>query len=126
MSGGGECWYCHWGWSKVVSDIYKEAERRLGDLDTRGTQNDPLHFGPSHIVWDDENFDSPEWCLEHFEDNNYGDKCTAEELAIVRWSLEELAKVPLDQRCIEPKEYEGDHPENFPPASNVVMARTPR
>ena len=122
----GICWYCHWGWAKPVLDIYLEAKRRLGEVAIRGTGFDPLLWGPSHIVWEDENFDSPEWCLDHFNDFNYGDKYTADQLAVVRWSLEELAKLPLDQRCVEPKEYrdtDETHPENFPPAAGVVMVR---
>lgn len=123
----GTCWYCHWGWAKTVSDIYREAQRRIDELEVRGTAHDPLHFGPSHIVWEDENFDSPEWCLEHFEDNHLTrTRYTAEELEIVRWSLEELAKLPLDQRCIEPKEYrltDEEDPEAFPPSRGTEMAR---
>ena len=120
----GECWYCHWGWSKPVHDIYAEAQRRLDEINSHGFM--PLHYGPSHIVWEDENFDSPEWCLEHFQDHDFRGKYTAEELAIVRWSLEELAKLPLEQRCVEPKEYgetDETHPENFPPTAGVVMVR---
>lgn len=122
--GGGFCWYCHWGWSKVVSDIYKEAERRLNEVEVCKTGSDPLHFGPSHVVWEDENFDNPLSCLAHFKD--FEGKYTKEDLAIVRWSLEELAKVPMNQRCIEPADYDGDNPEMYPPPANIVMARIPK
>ena len=86
----GICWYCHWGWAKPVAEIYQEALKRLNGYAS------PLHFGPAHIVWEDENFDSAEWCLENFD--NYKGDYTPEELEIVKWSLVELAKLPLDDR----------------------------
>lgn len=101
------CYYCYWGWSKPVYDIYKEAVKLLGGADS------VLHFGPSHIVWEDENWDSAKWCLEHFEE--YSGPYSKEELDVCRWSLEELEKVPLELRCIEPEDYDGEHPELFPP-----------
>ena len=58
----GICWYCYWGWPKQIAEIYKKALKELDGYSA------PLHFGPAHIVWDDENFDSGEWCLEHFDD----------------------------------------------------------
>lgn len=72
------CWYCYWGWAKPVAEIYQRA---LNDLN--GYES-PLLDGPGHIVWSDENFDSAEWCLEHFDDyklDNYSD----EELEIVNF-----------------------------------------
>jgi len=62
--------------------------------------------------------DSAELCLETFEEHK-GD-CSPEELEVVRWSLEELAKIPLDDRCIEPEDYDGENPELFPPTVEVV------
>ncbi len=109
----GICWYCYWGWAKPVADIYDEALRRLDGYMS------PLHFGPSHIVWEDENFDCAELCLKDFneyDNNNY----SPEELAIVRWSLEELAKLPEDIRCIEPDDYDDENPQLFPPKVAVV------
>lgn len=104
------CWYCHWGWAVPVLEIYREAVRRLDGDDG------PLHFGPSHIVWDDENFELAEDCLEHFDE--WRGERTDAELVVVRWSLEELAKLPLDVRCPAPKEYEETEnadPALFPP-----------
>ena len=108
----GICWYCYWGWPKPVSDIYQEALRRLDGDDF------PLKFGPSHIVWEDENFDSAEWCLEHFDEHkgDYGD----EVLEVVRWSLDELAKLPLEAREVIPDDYDDEHPEQYPPTIEVV------
>lgn len=108
----GICWYCHWGWAKPVAEIYEEALRRLDGYDS------PLHFGPAHIVWEDENFDSAEWCLENFE--KYKGDYAPEELEIVRWSLEELAKLPMSVREIIPDDYDDEHPELYPPKVEVV------
>ncbi len=89
----GICWYCHWGWPKKVAEIYQEALKRLEGDDS------PLHYGPAHIVWEDENFDCAEWSLEHFDENK-GDLSEAD-LEVVKWSLEELAKIPLSERDIK-------------------------
>jgi hypothetical protein len=92
-----------------------------------GGDQRPLHFGPAHVVWEDENFNSAEWCLEHFDEykGNYPD----EDLAVVKLSLEDLAKVPLVIRCLD-KEYNDacneDHdanPDNYPPPDGVIMVK---
>lgn len=102
------CWHCYWGWPKPVAEIYKKALAALnGDWF-------PLHFGPSHIVWEDENFDSAEWCLQHFD--KYKGNYTKEDLAIVKRSLEELVALPKSDWDVEPKDYDGEHPEDYPPA----------
>ena len=108
----GICWYCHWGWAKPVAEIYLAALEKLDGWEG------PLHYGPAHIVWDDENFDSAERCLESFDE--YRGDYTDEELEVVRWSLEELAKLPLGDRCIEPDSYDGEHPELYPPRVEVM------
>jgi len=108
------CWYCHWGWPKPVAEIYKQALEKLNGYDS------PLIFGPSHLVWADENFNYAEQCLE------YCDRYTGDydaELAIIRWSLEELIKLPVDLRCVKPEEYDGEHPELYPPPDGVEMVR---
>ena len=115
----GVCWYCHWGWSKPVMEIYEAAQARLLEVSINNWS--ALHFGPSHVVWEDENFDSAEWCLEHFDE--FSEKLTEEEKKIVRWSLEELAKIPLEIRCPEPKDYDGKHPELYPAAQGIEMIR---
>lgn len=85
-------------WPKEIQDIYKEACRRLGS-DGEYPSNVPLHFGPAHIVWEDGNFDSAEWCLENFD--RYTDRFTKEEMDVVKWSLQELVKLPLEVREVE-------------------------
>lgn len=110
------CWYCHWGWPKPVAEIYLAALERLEKL---ACDERPLHFGPSHAVWEDENFVSAQWYLEHFNDNP-SDDYTSEELAVVRWSLEELVKLPDDILDIVPSDYDNEHPELFPPRIEVM------
>lgn len=109
------CWSCYWGWPRPVAEIYLRA---LAELDGNEI---PLLSGPAHIVWEDENFDSAEWCLENFD--TY--KCDYEEnkLNVVRRSLEELAKLPIEVRCIEPHDYDGANPQNFPPSADVVKVK---
>ena len=111
----GICWYCYWGWSKPVADIY---DRALGDL---SGDSSPLEYGPSHIVWSDENFHSAEWSLEHFDEHK-GDLSEAE-LVIVKRSLTELAALPLNVRCVEPDDYDDEHPELFPPPPGIEMVK---
>ena len=112
-----KCWYCYWGWAKPVAEIYLRA---LADL---GGNEIPLDYGPGHIVWGDENFDSAEWCLEHFDE--YADGLSEHEKRVVRRSLEELVALPMEVRCVEPEDYDGEHPENYPPAVEVVHAEPP-
>ena len=109
------CWYCYWGWAKPVYDIYQQAVEKLGG------DNSPLVFGPSHIVWEDENWDQVDWCLDHF--NEFKNDFSEEDLTVVRWSLEELAKLPLSQRDIEPEDYDGENPDQYPPALGVITVR---
>lgn len=108
----GVCWYCYWGWSKPVMDIYKKALKNLG------RDNHPLIYGPSHVVWADENFESAEWCLKHFD--AYKNDCSVDELAIVYQSLIELTKLPLSVRCPKPDNYDEEHPELWPPKIEMV------
>lgn len=109
------CWYCYWGWATPVAEIYKDALAELnGD-------KFPLHYGPAHIVWEDENFDAAQWCLDNF-DIYRGDN-SDEELAAVRKSLERLAALPQETWDIEPDDYDDLHPENFPPRVPVERVR---
>jgi hypothetical protein len=106
------CWFCHWGWPKPIAEIYQRAVRDLnGD-------SGPLHFGPAHIVWEDENFDSARWCLDRFDD--YRGDCTDSELAIVERSLVELNALPRSAWDVVPADYDGRHPENYPPTVEMV------
>lgn len=104
------CWYCHWGWPATVRHIYKKAAEELKVI---GSGTEPLNYGPGHVVWDDENFDSAEWCIEHFSEFDHD--LSAAEREIVMRSLVELAKVPKEFRCTEPEDYDGEHPQVYPP-----------
>ncbi len=104
----GICWYCHWGWPPKVSDIYNKAMAALGG------DPSPLHFGPSHIVWEDENFDCAKWCLDNFDE--YSGDYSEKELAVVKRSLEELDYLPDADKFTEPEDYDDEHPELYPPS----------
>lgn len=110
----GICYYCYWGWPKPIADIFNKAVEMLGG------NEDPLMFGPAHVVWSDENFNSASWCLENFEENRSEYYCDASH-EVVRWSLEELAKLPMDLKTEPDGYYEDDeHPERYPPATEFV------
>ncbi|MDY6957642.1 MAG: hypothetical protein SVK08_00660 [Halobacteriota archaeon] len=113
----GICWYCYWGWPSDTADIYYKAVNRL-----QGDES-PLHFGPSHIVWEDENFEDHhiEWCLGQFDE--YKDDYSESDLSAIRWSLEELLKIPRPLRCPQPDDYDGEHPELYPPPKEIVMVK---
>lgn len=114
------CWYCYHGWPKQVADIYDEAKKR-------GASWSVLHFGPAHIVWEDENFnyDSVQWCLDNF--NKYSEDLTEQEAQAVRWSLEELMKLP--ENILDPaREYHDvedndKHPKDYPPPEGMIMVK---
>lgn len=110
------CWDCYWGWPKAVAEIYDRACKDLGDEDGQA-----LHYGPAHVVWEDENWHSAECCLEHFDE--YAENLSESEKVIVRRSLKELAAIPLEERDLQPEGYDGKHPELYPPPEGVVMVR---
>jgi hypothetical protein len=115
---GTVCWYCHWGWPKQVRDIYDRSVEVAG--------YDAMHYGPAHIVWDDENFDSAQWCIDNFEEWkcewNKGAFTDAELNAVIE-SLKQLEALPKEIRECEPEGYEGHNPASFPPAANLVMVK---
>jgi hypothetical protein len=108
----GICWFCYWGWPKPVADIYLKALEKLNGYEA------PLHYGPAHVVWDDENFDCAQVCLDDFD--RYSDGFTKEEMDIVRESLVELAELPESDYEIIPDDYDDEHPELYPPTVEVV------
>jgi hypothetical protein len=119
IHGGGEmngtvCWYCHWGWPKQVRDIYDHFEEIAGW--------DAMHYGPAHIVWSDENFDSVQWCLDNAEEWMRGTFTDAQLNAVIE-SLKQLAALPKEIRECEPEGYAGHDPESFPPADTLVMVK---
>lgn len=111
----GLCWYCHWGWPRPIRDIYGAAVAALDGYDVA------LKFGPAHIVWEDENFDSAQWCLDHFDE--YRGNWSESTLAVVRDSLVKLLEVP-DEYKTEPAGFtEESHPADFPPPAHWEMGQ---
>ena len=107
----GICWYCHWGWPKAIKEIYAQAVEKLDG------HTSPLNFGPAHVVWEDENFDSAQWCIDNFDE--YSKDLSENEKAVVRWSLEQLLLLPEKVINSTPEDYDDEHPENFPPPPEI-------
>ena len=118
---GGICWYCYWGWPKPIADIYLRAKDDIDAIAWSDGEH-ALKYGPAHIVWADENWDSAEWCLKECDSTSFGDWNTAT-LEIVRRSLRELAELPEDIRESQPAEYDGEHPEKYPPRDGLEMVK---
>ena len=113
------CWYCHWGWPKQLVDIYREAVASLDD-------DDPLQFGPSHVVWSDENFDDAniKASIRDCDDPPaYYSDYSERDLAVVKGSLVRLLAVPKGIRECVPDDYDDENPADFPPASNLEMIK---
>jgi hypothetical protein len=72
-------------------------------------------------VWEDENFDHAQWCLDNFE--KYKGDFSDKELVIVRRSLEELAALPQSAWDVEPADYDGRNPDDYPPPEGVEMVK---
>lgn len=110
----GICWWCYWGWPKAVKDVYDVAMEELLDM---GSDWTPLRFGPSHVVWEDENFDDDtiRHCIGRCDNPEPWDGTTPEERAVVKKSLEALLAIPEGVRC-EPDDYDEEHPDQYPPA----------
>ena len=90
-----ECECCE-RWPKVIADIYRRAVWDLGGDDN------PLLWGPAHVVWEDNNFDCAESCLRDFDEMvqrlNMRDDFNEDQLIIVHRTLEELAQLPMSIR----------------------------
>ena len=88
-----------------------------------------LRFGPTQVVWEDENFgtDSIRHCMDKF--GFAGDLRTTaatglppDRLAVLHRSLRALLAIPESVRC-EPAGYDGENPENYPPVAGLEMVR---
>jgi hypothetical protein len=112
----GVCWYCHWGWPEQVVAIYQKYLPLIGESG--------LDYGPGHIVWADENFEaeSVQWCIDNADKYRH-EGLTDEQHALCVDSLKELLALPEDIREAEPKEYEGENPELYPPREGLVMSK---
>jgi len=135
------CWYCYWGWPKQIRDIYDRAEadidcliREYPDesndwepLEEPRSGEEALNYGPAHVVWSDENWDCAEGCLKdmkhHLSRLRPSRTWPLEILVVIRRSLEELIALPDEIRFAEPEGYDGEHPENYPPAAGLEMVK---
>lgn len=125
------CWWCYWGWPVEVADIYRRAVHDIDAAmqvseanDWRGWEGEPisgehaLKWGPAHVVWEDENWDCAASCLADCDSPLFADWHPGA-LEIVRRSLRELAALPDDIKET-PDDYDGEHPERFPPSRLMV------
>lgn len=112
----GYCYWCHWGWPNPIYTIYRDALSKLNGDDS------PLLFGPAHIVWEDENWNSAQWCIDHFDE--YRRDMTDHEADVVRESLVKLLSVP-DEYKKEPEGFDQDNsdPADFPPPQHWECER---
>lgn len=111
------CWYCYWGWSKPVKEIYNKYAEIAGES--------AMHYGPAHIVWEDENFEREhvQSCLDHTE--WWADAMTdysIEELLAVKQSLLALLMLPDEILAPAPSAYydSNEDPSKFPPTVEMV------
>ena len=102
------CWYCYYGWSEQVLEIYNKYILIAGES--------AMHFGAAHIVWEDENFERKhvQWCLDHFKEYKREDS-TEEENKAVKQSLIELLALPDEILSPEPLDYDNVNQQNYPP-----------
>ena len=117
------CYWCYWGWPHAIRVIYETHSDQLLALVGHA---EVLHHGPGHCVWEDENFNLAAHLVEVF-DSDVDEDCrfTTEELVICRQSLIELAAVDPTLRT-PPMEYDGEHPDRFPPPESWRCKRLSR
>jgi hypothetical protein len=102
--------------------LVKAGPRNLRPLRRHCRRNgDGVRPGTHRLVgWSDENFgrETVQWCLDNFDDyrHDYSD----EELAAVKASLVDLLALDDAIRDPEPDDYDDEHPENYPPAVEMV------
>ena len=92
-----------------------------------------MHYGPAHVVWDDENFnrgciqrcvdDFNDWITTYNDPKDDDDKYSAEELEAVRQSLIELLALPDAVLEPIPEAYDDEHPDKFPPALEMAFPK---
>lgn len=115
-------------------DIYNLAESDIDDLLAASEDNNwtgwdglpysgesALEYGPGHTVWSDENFDDVRWNIKECDSSSYKDWRPGV-IDIVRRSLQELDNLPQEIRN-PPSEYDGEHPENYPPHEGMEMVK---
>lgn len=110
----GICWTSYWGLPKPVAEIFQRAEAELTD--------DVLEYGPGHIVFSDYNLEDRHitYCLDLLLARDYKYELSEREQTSLFGYLQELLAIPESERCIVPEEYDGEHPENFPPQVETI------
>jgi hypothetical protein len=137
------CWYCRWGWPKAVADIYLRAERDIDAMIPEpGPENDwtdwdgepscgesALKYGPTHCVWEDENFGGDfEFELKECDSPMYANWLPGA-MDVVRRSVRELLALPESVRMPR-QDYFEEHPDgrtadDFPPPPEIEMVTGP-
>ncbi len=103
-----DCWWAHWGWPKPIADIFLQAKEKLGGDPM------PLLIGPSWITWNRRMFELDYFALQGVVSCPTRRKVTKDQLAVIKWSLEELCK--LDGRMKRrPVESYGKNAKDYPP-----------
>lgn len=124
------CWYCYWGWPEQTANIYSRYEKLLRMLSDRYKEHESLpdlaaaftlNYGPGHIVWEDENFDCAQWCLD--EATNNFSEWPKKIMALHKRALRELLRLPGWLINLEPEEYQSGEGsvEEWPPPIGVKM-----
>lgn len=60
----------------------------LKALEALGFNEMVLNYGPAHIFWEDDNFETAQYCLDNFDDHK--GEFSQVELEICRWSLKNV------------------------------------
>ena len=89
------------GWSDEVDAVYASALAKLSKMFLFHDPENAMLWGPAHIVWEDGNLDSAQWCIDNFNRNKDDCDYTKQELDIVMWSLVELLKISPDHKLWE-------------------------
>lgn len=124
------CYWCYWGWPVELADIHDESVERIEAIleplrfnkeTFEEVQTEPpsgfsaLHFGPGHVLWEDENWDCADYCLKEC-DGEMVEGWVPAAVEVLRDSLRRVIALP-DHLKREPEGYSEDEtdPKDFPP-----------
>ena len=113
----GLCWYCFHGWPKPNVEIY---DRLIASAGYEAT-----HYGPAHIVFEDENFDtdSIQYCIDQCDKPSIHFDLSEGQIADVREALVALLAIPESIRDCCPADYDEENPALYPPPEGVEMEK---